>query len=121
MKLSPHFDSSEFACHCGCGFGNSVGDVNPQLLTVLEVLRIHFATPVQIVSGCRCRDHNAAVGGAEKSEHLHGLAADIKLAGITPKKIAAFAETLLPQRGGIGIYTSWTHVDVRPGMARWSG
>jgi uncharacterized protein YcbK (DUF882 family) len=53
--------------------------------------------------------------------HLYGMAADIKLSGVSPKKVAEYAEKLLPGRGGIGIYDTFTHIDVRATKARWKG
>jgi uncharacterized protein YcbK (DUF882 family) len=50
---------------------------------------------------------------------LFGRAADIKVTGVTPKKVAEYAETLLPNTGGIGIYSNFTHIDVRSKKARW--
>jgi uncharacterized protein YcbK (DUF882 family) len=61
------------------------------------------------------------VGGKAYSQHLYGKAADIVVSGITPKKVAAYAETLLPKKGGIGIYKNFVHIDVRATKSRWNG
>lgn len=37
------------------------------------------------------------------------------------KQIAAYAEKLLPNRGGIGIYGTFTHIDGRAVKSRWNG
>jgi uncharacterized protein YcbK (DUF882 family) len=76
---------------------------------------------VTVNSGIRCKTHNANVGGASGSQHLYGTAADIVVRGITPKQAAAYAETLLPNTGGIGIYSWGIHVDVRKTKSRWNG
>ena len=54
--------------------------------------------------------------------------ADIRVEGVPVEEIAAFAETLLPGRGGIGRYPprrgrprGWVHLDVRSTKARWTG
>ena len=75
--------------------------------------------PVHVNSACRCREHNASVGGAPKSQHLLGKAADIRVDGYTPEEAHDFAE-LLPEFGnsGIIIYNTFTHVDVRNGKYR---
>ncbi|EDV3146998.1 DUF882 domain-containing protein, partial [Salmonella enterica subsp. enterica] len=49
-----------------------------------------------------------------------GTAADIHIEGVTPQQIADYAETILPA-GGIGIYPTFTHIDVRKNRARWQG
>jgi uncharacterized protein YcbK (DUF882 family) len=116
--LSPHFSRAEFACHCGCGFSTP----NQALVDRLEEIRFMAGRPVTILSGCRCQHHNEKVGGAKHSQHVLGNAADIRIAGVAPETVAEFAAKVLRGHGGIGIYHSFTHVDVRPGsLARWRG
>ncbi|WP_238492442.1 D-Ala-D-Ala carboxypeptidase family metallohydrolase [Desulfotruncus alcoholivorax] len=115
-RLSPHFKEEEFACRC-CGMVR----VNSYLVEKLEQLRARLGgRPVTITSGYRCPAHNQAVGGARLSQHLLGNAADIIIRDIPPGKVAAAAgEFGFP---GVGQYSGFTHVDVRPGNpARWSG
>ena len=71
------------------------------------------------------------MGGAKSSQHLLGRAADFWVEGVPVAAVAAYAETLLPGRGGIGCYpkdathpkrtTGWVHIDTRAGMSRWKG
>lgn len=119
MKLSPHFDASEFACHCGCGLGMRLGDVAGGLVDLLESIRAHFDAPVTVVSGCRCAAHNARVRGAKISQHRWGKAADIKVQGVPPRIVADFVSERHPKTFGVGRYGTWTHVDVRHARARW--
>jgi len=103
--LSEHFKESEFACkHCG------EVKVDKKLIELLEELRRYFGQAVSITSGYRCELHNEAVGGARKSQHMTGKAADIKIKGITPKEVAERARKTF---GFVKIYKSWVHVDVR--------
>ena len=116
MKLSSHFDSTEFDCH-HCHKGGE--DMDPALLELLETLREHFNKPVAIMSGYRCPAHNKAVGGAKRSQHLLGTAADVKVKDTTPKAVADFLNTQKEAKG-LGRYPTFTHVDVRQGnKARW--
>ena len=79
MKLSEHFDSSEFVCKCGCGAYHRP----PQtLIDGLERIRQAVGVPLIITSGKRCKRHNAAVGGVANSLHLEGRAADISIPSI---------------------------------------
>ena len=74
--LTKNFSRSEFVCNpkkCGCGFDG----VTKKLAETLQSIRDYIKTPVIIESGCRCRKHNAAVGGVPDSAHLTGEAADI--------------------------------------------
>lgn len=116
--LSEHFNENEFRCH-HCGALPADG-MSEDLLELLENIR-HAAgdVPVAIMSGYRCPEHNKAVGGAKSSQHMLGTAADIKIEGKTPKKVAEIAARFLAHSGGIGIYPTFTHVDVRRNRARW--
>ena len=115
-----YFERREFACKCGkCG-GFPV-EPSWDLLKILDKIREHFGAPVHVNSGVRCKNHNTACGGAKSSQHLYGTAADIKVTGVPPAKVAEYAETMLPNNGGIGIYKTFTHVDVRSIKARWNG
>ena len=117
--LSTHFSKSEFACHCGCGYGTRPGEVSRRLLDLLEEIRTYCQAPVTVVSGCRCLKHNSAVGGAPRSQHMFGTAADIKVQGISPKAVADWLCQQHPHSYGIGRYRTWTHIDVRDAPARW--
>lgn len=116
-----HFKRSEFACKCGKHCNGFPVEPDEQLVRLLEKIRKHFGVPVTINSGIRCKTHNANVGGVSASQHLKGTAADISVKGIDPAKVAAYAETLLPNTGGIGIYKTFVHVDVRKTKSRWNG
>jgi len=122
MNLSPHFNSSEFACHCGCG----ASDVSPKLINLLELIRSKAGDkPITILSGRRCKARNEAVGGAPDSQHLVGKAADITIQGMTPIDVWGLARGLhahhLAFIGGIGLYKNFVHIDVRENVARWNG
>ena len=100
-----------------------------QILADFLTIREHFGKPVHITSGYRTAAHNAAVGGSKSSQHLLGRAADLYVEGVPVAAVAAYAETLLPSRGGIGRYpkdaahpkrsTGWVHIDTRAGKSRW--
>ena len=118
MNLSKNFKRSEFACKCGCGFDT----VDTELLRLLENIRNYFNRPVHITSACRCENHNQFVGGSRNSQHKRGRAADIIVQDIEPDDVAMFAETIMTS-GGIGRYSTFTHVDTRTssGVVGWSG
>lgn len=116
-KLSANFKVKEFACKDG----SDVVFVSPELVDVLQKIRNHFGKPVNINSGYRTPTYNKKVGGVAQSQHLYGTAVDVYINGVTPKAVAEYAETLLGNKGGIGIYSSFTHIDVREAKARWKG
>ena len=116
-KLSTNFKVKEFACTDG----SDLIFVDSELVSVLQKIRTHFGRSVTITSAYRTPTKNKACGGAAYSQHLYGRAADIKISGVTPKQIAAYAEKLMPNKGGIGIYKTFVHIDVRASKSRWNG
>ena len=111
-----HFKRSEFACKCGkC---ESIA-VDYELVEVLDDLREHFGRPVVVTSGYRCIEHNRAIGGAESSKHMLGIASDIRCVGVTPNAIYNYLDGKYPNKYGLGKYNAWVHVDVRQDKARW--
>lgn len=116
-KLSANFRVREFAC----SDGSDPIFIDSELVTILQKVRSHFGRAVTITSAYRTPTHNKDVGGTTYSQHLYGKAADIKISGVSPQKVSAYAETLLKDKGGIGTYDTFTHIDVRSVKARWNG
>lgn len=117
VKLSKNFKVREFACTDG----SDPIFISQELVDVLQKIRDYFNSPVDINSAYRTPGKNKAVGGAAYSQHLYGTAADIVVRGVKPATVAAYAEKLLPKKGGIGIYSTFVHVDVRDQRSRWKG
>jgi uncharacterized protein YcbK (DUF882 family) len=118
MKLSEHFDSTEFACKCGCGGMANGAGVAPRLVHVLEKMRQYIGKPLVLSCAYRCPKHNEEVGGVSDSQHIFGTAADVQTPeGLTPSELANIAE--LCGADGIGLYDWGVHVDVRGYAARW--
>ena len=125
-RLAPDFKVRELRCRDG----SDTVMVDEALMLLLQCIREHFGKPVHITSGYRTAAHNAAVGGSKSSQHLLGRAADFYVEGVDVAAVAAYAETLLPGRGGIGRYpkdakhptrkTGWVHIDTRVNKSRWS-
>ena len=126
-QLSPAFKVREFRCRDG----TDTILIDEGLVVLLQCIREHFGKPVHITSGYRTAAHNAAVGGSKSSQHLLGRAADFYVEGVDVATVAAYAEALLPGRGGIGRYpkdaahpsrkTGWVHIDTRTNKSRWKG
>lgn len=118
-RLSPHFRVREFHSKHD---PSELVKVDERLLTLLENIRNHVGKPVHLNSGYRSPEYNATLKNASpRSQHCNGKAADIWVEGVTPKQIADIAECYLGSSGGIGIYKTFTHVDVRTSCARWKG
>ena len=122
-QLAPGFKVREFRCRDG----SDAIMIDQTLVVLLQAIREHFNKPITITSGYRTAAHNAAVGGAKSSQHLLGRAADIQVADTTVEAVAAYAESLMPDWGGVGRYPvkagrtkGWVHVDTRPNKSRWT-
>ena len=113
--LTANFRVREFACQDG----SDTIFISSALTQVLQQIRMHFGKAIVINSAYRTEAHNRAVGGSPTSQHLYGLAADIVVQGVPAAEVADYAETQLPDTGGIGRYPGCTHVDVRKTKARW--
>lgn len=116
-KLSENFKVKEFACKDG----SDPIFISMELVDLLQKIRSHFGKPVNINSAYRTPNHNKKESKETYSQHLYGTAADIVVTGVSPLKVAEYAETLMPNTGGIGRYSTFTHIDVRREKSRWNG
>ena len=108
-QITEHFRVYEFAC----SDGSDVVFVSQTLVELLENIRQHFGAAVTVTSGYRTVSYNRTVSGSSSaSQHCNGLAADIKVEGVSPAAV---------DHGGVGRYGTFTHIDVRADKARWKG
>jgi uncharacterized protein YcbK (DUF882 family) len=123
MQLSRNFQLSEFASKCGRPTPLEVVERLRVLAQNLQVLRDEVKRPIRINSGYRSPQHNRKVGGATKSRHVVGDAADIVVTGMTPTEVATTIERLISEgkmmQGGLKAYPTFTHYDFRSVRARW--
>jgi len=123
MKLSTNFSLNEFSSADGTAPTNDVLKNLTELAKNLEVLRKHLGQPIRITSGFRSREHNKKIGGALNSFHVLGMAADIQVAKMKPEDVAKAIELLIKdgkiKEGGLGIYRTWIHYDIRGTKSRW--
>lgn len=115
--LSKNFHVWEFKCKDG----SDPIFIDDELVILLQKIRDHFGKAVNINSAFRTASHNAKQKSSKYSQHLYGKAADIWIAGVSVDTLAAYVETLLPGKGGIGRYytDNFVHVDVREVKSRW--
>lgn len=111
VQVGPHFRVKEFACKDG----STITFIDDYMVTILEILRKELGNkPIIITSGYRTPTHNAKVGGAKYSYHMRGMAVDIKVNGVSTKKVAKALDKLV-EGCGIIVYESWVHFDTRDG------
>lgn len=124
--MTNNFSIGEFNCKCGCEMPNDVLVNITKLANQLQFVRDNLARPITINSAYRCEAHNSsdAVKGSKNSQHLLGKAADIVISGLDPildtydylDDLMRTGEIL---QGGLGMYKTFTHIDIRKTKARW--
>ena len=124
-RLTDNFSLSEFKCKDGSDVPEELME-NIQLLAEnLQVLREELARPIRVISGYRTPSYNKRIKGAQRSQHMLAKAADIKVPGMTPAEVKVVIVNLIKEKkmasGGVGLYTTFTHYDVRGRNARWYG
>lgn len=84
-----------------------------QLRNALDNIAAHFNAEVLVTSGAR-------ENGRRGSLHRSCKAADIRIVGVAPADVAAYARTV-PGLNGVGTYrrVSLTHIDVRDERFAW--
>ena len=124
MKLTRNFNLNEFASKDGADMPPEVFKNVALVAKNLQVLRDFVGQPIKVNSGYRSPAHNKSIGGASKSQHVKGKAADIVIKGHKPEVVAEIIIELIKDgkmsQGGIGVYNTFTHYDIRGTAARWS-
>lgn len=109
--MHKYFKSDEFTCKC-CGSC----EVDPLLISILDVVRARRECALKITSGYRCEKHNSEVGGVTNSYHTKGQAADIVPADGDIYSLAGELRHVAPANTcGIIIYSAdgFVHFDIR--------
>ena len=124
-NITKNFSWHEFGSHDGKHIPRIYMNNVRQLAKNLQVLRDYYDKPIKITSGYRSKEHNKRVGGVPKSQHLLGKAADIKVKGKRTDAVYATIAMLIADgkmdKGGIGVYETFVHYDIRGRNARWKG
>lgn len=110
-KVGQNFKVKEFACQDG----SQVVFIDDYLCTILDILRNKIGKPIIVTSGYRTPWWNAKCSGAKYSYHMRGMAADIKVNGMSAKELAKKLDEVVPNGCGIIVYNNWVHFDVRDG------
>ena len=110
-KVGQHFKVKEFACKDG----SQVIFIDDYLCTVLDILRNKLGKPIIVTSGYRTPWWNEKCNGAKYSYHMRGMAADIRVDGMSAKELAKELDKIVPNECGIIVYNGWVHFDVRDG------
>jgi uncharacterized protein YcbK (DUF882 family) len=117
--LTKHFRYRELACKCRRADCDAK-EMDAYFLSKLEALRLLWNKPLNPTSGARCGIWNAKQGGAPKSQHVEGKAADFWFEDTQEMK--AFVE-MAKSLGFTGIgrgLRHLVHLDTRDGeLVTW--
>ena len=123
MKLEENFKLQEFRCKDGTDVPEDLMENVEKLAKNLQVLRDYIQKPITIISGYRTPEYNKKCGGVKRSQHLLAKAADIIVRDMTSLEVRDTIIQLIKEGkmdpGGVGIYPTFTHYDVRGRNARW--
>lgn len=124
IQLSKNFNSREFRCGLGRPCSCPTTLIDDLLVLYVQKIRDYFGVEVLITSAYRCLSYNSSVGGATGSYHTKGMAADIVVTGVEPRRVAAYAEYIGVK--GIGLYETaadgyFVHIDTRTAKSFWYG
>lgn len=124
MRLSKNFTLREFKSKDKSRMSEDVLSNVKDLACSLQVLRDFLGEPIRVNSGYRSPEHNKAIGGVPNSQHVLGKAADIKVKGVETEDLYLLIESLIGYgdmlEGGLGLYDSFVHYDIRGVKARWN-
>ena len=120
-----NFTPGELACKSGedCPYPDRLR----HLAWTLQTIRDAFGAPISVNSGYRSPKHNKAVGGVSSSQHVKARAADLAPSSGDSEDlqrliavVMALIEAGKIPNGGVGVYGTFVHYDMRPsGPARW--
>ncbi len=124
--MTKNFRIEEFECKGGCEMPFDVYENIIKLANQLQFLRDYTGRPITVNSGYRCPEYNAKISGSsKKSQHMLGKAADITIQSLKPAEVFVIIEDLIDMghmlQGGLGLYDTFVHYDIRKTKARWNG
>ena len=123
MQLTPNFTLKEFRCKDGTDVPDAIFVNVQELADNLQVLRDSVGKPITVISGYRTPEYNQNCGGAPLSQHLTAKAGDLKASGMTSDELHAAILELIDEgkmkQGGVGLYPTFVHYDIRGTKARW--
>lgn len=95
-------------------------------LRIVDDLRDHFGKPCTILSSYRSPAYNRKVGGVARSRHLEFDALDIRIKGVSARRVYELLKEWRRDgkfKGGLGLYvrSRFVHIDTRGRNATWRG
>ena len=92
--------------------GSGAENMKEDFVRLLDELRSLIGKPVIVTSGFRTATLNSEIGGAPRSKHLGGMAADVKVKDRN-EAIKMGIKAASVGFKGIGVYDRHVHLDLR--------
>lgn len=114
-----YFTREEFACKCG-QYHSPYCDGYPAepkeaMVRIADRVRRELGVPVTVVSGLRCKQHNADSGGVVNSQHMAGEACDIQARNTTADALLDKVLSIPGVRYAYKINSTNVHFDIPKG------
>ena len=123
VQLTKNFYLDEFQCKDLSDIPLEVFDNILELADNMQVIRDILKRPITVNSGYRSPEYNEKIGGKKGSKHKLGQACDFTVKGLMPNEVAKAVKMLITEmlisQGGVGMYDTFTHYDIRGTKARW--
>lgn len=123
VQLTKNFYLDEFQCKDLSDIPLEVFDNILELADNMQVIRDILKRPITVNSGYRSPEYNDKIGGKKGSKHKLGQACDFTVKGLMPNEVAKAVKMLITEmlisQGGVGMYDTFTHYDIRGTKARW--
>lgn len=110
-----YFTRKEFACKCGKYCDGYPAQMRREVVELADGARAHFGAPGIVVSGLRCEQHNANVGGVANSQHMYGEAVDLKIQGVSAVDLLVYIQSQPGVRYAYAINETNVHFDIPKG------
>ena len=124
LKLTENFSKKEFDCRDGSEMPEGVFKRVLRLSNALQEIRWYIGLPIRITSSYRSLKYNRIIGSKDTSQHVKGNASDLQVKGMTPFELYNIIEIMIEDgkipEGGLGLYNTFVHYDIRGYKARWN-
>lgn len=108
-----YFKRSEFKCKCGGKHCNGYpAEMKEKVVKIADGAREHFNAEATVVSGLRCKIHNANEGGVSNSRHMSGKAVDLRIKGVSADSLLAYIQKQPGVRYAYKINSTNVHFDI---------
>lgn len=132
MRVTKNITAQELECRCGAPECSYRVLPDAPVIALWQAACDHFANELGVArvvlvvhSAARCTEYNrrpvtaGGPGSTDDSQHPRACAIDAHIEGVTPRAVYDYFDRHYPSALGLGLYSTFVHVDTRPNPARW--